>query len=208
VTSVTPLVIDEDILRLVRLIGVNGTPVYVDLHPELYSKVCECFPLVAEKIARNGGSQVLGWQLWKSDILVEGEFHAVWRSAAGDLVDITPKQIAVERILFVPDLHAKYIGAQVDNVRLNITQNRLVDDFIRIAKAIFRLENKGERAIQYELSLPPEELEFHSFLKKLKTTIYAFIIQGGTRNSPCFCASGIKYKHCHGQKLEKFLNRI
>lgn len=120
----TPLEIDDDIRRLISLIGVETTPIYVGLSPEPYARVSECFPSVAEKMARDGGAQVLGWQLWKTAILAEGEFHALWRSPAGVLVDITPKQIPVERILFLPDPQTKYVGAQVDNVRLNITNNR------------------------------------------------------------------------------------
>lgn len=204
----TPDSIDGDVKKLIKLLGTNTTPVYLDVTPESYSQVVECFPAIEEKIRRDGGSQELGWQIWKTEILVEAEFHAVWKSHDGELRDITPKQISIPRILFLPDPRAKYIGAQVDNIRLNITQNRLVDDFIKISKAIFRIENKESRAFEYELRLSGQEAQIYKVLKQMKEDLYFMIMQGSNRNSPCFCQSEKKYKHCHGNKLDEALNRI
>ncbi|HFD31464.1 MAG TPA: zinc chelation protein SecC [Gammaproteobacteria bacterium] len=204
----TPDAIDSDVKKLIELLGTNTMPVYLDVKPEPYSQVVGCFPAVKEKISRDGGTQELGWQIWKTDIIVEAEFHAVWKSPDGKLIDITPKQISVPRILFLPAPGEKYNGSQVDNIRINITQNRLVDDFVEISKAIFRIENKGDRAFEYELKLNGQEAHIHETLNQMKTALYVMIMQGLSRNSPCFCQSGKKYKHCHGNKLDKALNRI
>lgn len=204
----TPDVIDSDVQRLIRLMDAKSRPVYIDVTPEPYAEVVECFPAVQEKISRDGGTQELGWQIWKTNLIVEAEFHAVWKSPDGELRDITPKQIRIPRILFLPDPAAVYNGASVDNIRINITDNKLVDEFIDIAKAIFRIENRGERAFQYKLSLSGREAQLYSALQQTKAEVLALIRQGGTRNSQCFCQSGNKYKHCHGKGLRDVLERI
>lgn len=204
----TPDITDGDVGQLLRLMEVSLSSVYLDVIPEPYAKVVECFPAVVEKIRRDGGSQQLGWQIWKTSLLVEAEFHAVWKSPNGELRDITPKQLPIARILFLPDTRAGYIGAQVDNVRLNITGNRLVDDFIEISKAIFRIQNKGVRAFEYEIRLTDQEAQLHHALLQMHSAIYAMAMQGLTRNDPCFCGSGKKYKRCHGEGLADSLGRI
>ena len=204
----TPDSIDNDVRKLIKLIGTNTEPLNIDVTPEPYAQIIECFPAVEEKIKKDGGSQALGWQIWKTEILVEAEFHAVWKSPEGVLKDITPKQIRIPKILFLPDPRAKYNGTQVDNVRLNITQNRLVDDFIELSKAIFRMENKGSRAFEYKLTFNGQEARLYEALKQMKVGLYFMITQRANRNSPCFCDSGTKYKHCHGNKLNKTLSRI
>lgn len=204
----TPSEIDNDVERIVQQIGTGTRPIFLDVIPEPYAKAGECFPAVEEKIRLDGGRQQYGWQIWKTDILVEGEFHAVWVSHDGQLSDITPKQIPIDRILFLPDTNASYRGCQIDNIRLNITNNRLVDEFIGVSEAIFRIENKGERATQREISLPREEAQLHQTLHAIKAAIWLMLQQGQSRNSPCFCQSTKKYKHCHGALLADALGRI
>lgn len=203
-----PEEINSDVIKLVQLLGIRNEPIYLDVTPEPYSKVIECFPNVDEKISRDGGAHCYGWQIWKTEILIEAEFHAVWKSPDGELRDITPKQIPIPRILFLPDPEATYSGCQIDNVRINTTQNRLVDDFIELSEAIFRFENKGERAFDYEPSLSPKEAHIHGTLNQMKAAVYLMIMQGNSRNSLCFCGSNKKYKHCHGNKLSEALNCI
>lgn len=204
----TPSEIDTEVARLIQQVGAGTRPIFLDVVPEPYAKVAECFPAVEEKIRRDGGGQQIGWQIWKTKILVEAELHAVWVSPDGQFVDITPKQVPTDRILFLPDLNAKYHGCQIDNVRLNITDNFLVDDFISVSEAIFRLENKGERAMQREISLSGQDAQLHQALHQTKAGIYFMLQQGKSRNSSCFCNNGLKYKRCHGNGLADVLARI
>lgn len=203
---VTPETIDEHIETLIKRVGSKSSPIYLDVEPESYAKVGECFPAVGEKIRRDGGTQVLGWQLWSLKHIVEAEFHAVWRSPGGNLTDITPKLIPVCRILFLPDPGAKYAGAQVDNVRLNISGSRLVDDLIAISQARFRLLNKGERSLQHQVRLRGHEADQYKQLAQLEFALLSMVGQGATRNSKCFCGSDAKYKRCHGKNLRKVLS--
>lgn len=204
----TPAEIDNDVKKLVSIVCLNSAPIYLAVETESYAQITECFPAVAEKIRRDGGSQVLGWQIWKSRILVEAEFHAVWKSPEGALKDITPKQLPITKILFLPDPKATYNGAQIDNIRINISGNRLVDDFIAIAETIFKIKNKGERAFQHEVALSEREAALCDALKKMQAAVYLMVLDGMTRNSLCFCRSHNKYKHCHGKKLIEILRKL
>jgi preprotein translocase subunit SecA len=81
----------------------------------------------------------------------------------------------------------------------------LVDDFIAVHDAVFRIENRGERAFQYELSLSGKEAEAHHILNAAKPMLEMMALQGSTRKSPCPCGSGKKYKVCHGKKINKLV---
>ena len=140
--------------------------------------------------------------------MIEAEFHAIWKSTDGNLIDITPKQIQFPNILFLPDSKTEYTGAQVDNIRLNISGNRLVDDFIEIAKAIYKLENRGERAFQSEVSFSGRESQIYQNLKRVRAGVFLMIQTGKSRNSPCFCESRNKYKHCCGKYISKQLRSL
>jgi len=204
-----PEIEDYHVKELIKVVCPGSKPIYVNVEPESFAEKKGCFPAVQQKIERDGGFCVLGWQIWKSEILIEAEFHAIWKSFDGkQLIDITPKEIKFSKILFLPDLKAKYVGNQVDNVRLNISGNRLVDDFIEISKAIFRIENKSERALQYEISLSDSESQIYRNLNRLKAGVYSMIQNGKMRNSLCFCGSRGKYKHCCGKYISKQLKRI
>ena len=203
-----PEIADEHVKELTMIICPESKPIYVNVEPESFAEVNECFPAIEKKIERDDGSRVLGWQIWKTKILIDAEFHAIWKSTVGELIDITPKQILFQKILFLPDSKAKYDGVQVDNIRLNISGNRLVDDFIEIAKAIYRMENKGERAFQYEVSFSGSESQIYQNLKKIQAGVYSMIQNGKSRNSPCFCNSRSKYKHCCRELISKQLKSL
>lgn len=63
-----------------------------------------CSDGVRLKVAADGGVPVYGWTIWEwPPGLVTAEFHCVWRSPAGELMDITPKPHRETRIIFVED---------------------------------------------------------------------------------------------------------
>jgi len=201
-----PSEITDKIRLLLSKIGSHEDPEYVQCRPNQNSPQNECFPLVDERVAADGGERILGWQIWQGQLLVEAEFHAVWKTPEGELIDITPKPIPLERILFVADYKAKYEGRQVNNIRINITGNPIVDEFIAVHDAVFRIENKGKRSLQYELLLSGREANAHQKLSAAKPLLEKMALQGQTRNSPCLCGSGKKYKVCHGKIIRKLIN--
>jgi len=205
----TPSAISEPILSLCRSICASQKPVYVNHSPESYAQISDCFPAVDRKVRECGGQVLYGWQLWEwFDVLLEAEFHAVWLSPENELVDVTPNPFEVEKILFLPDPSMRYEGKQVNNVRVPLSSNPLTRDFIGIWNAIFRIQNKGDRANQSEVSLEGSEAQLHQWLQETRSFVLQMLESGLARNSLCPCNSGEKYKACHGRKLEKKLARV
>ncbi|WP_237051002.1 SEC-C domain-containing protein [Lysobacter capsici] len=174
---------------------------YLAVKPDPEAFVNECFPNVEAKIVRAGGSMLCGWQLWEwPHVLVEAEFHAVWLSPDGGMVDITPKPHGETRILFVPDERRRYDGRVVDNVRMSLRDDQLIRHFIRVSEAIVRVMNRGERASQYgHVSVPAREIEP---LLQAQDFLGRSLVSGLRDHDPCLCGSGGKYKRCHGRRLE------
>ncbi len=193
----TPLAISDKILALCQSISKSESPVYVQCKPEPYAQINECIPAVKKKVKECGGRIRYGWQIWEwPNVLIEAEFHSIWVSPDGQLLDITPKPWVVENILFLPDTDVKYEGKQINNLRVAIGDNPMINDFISICDAIFRFENKGEESVLYE------------WLHEMMLLTHNMIKSGLTRNGACPCGSGMKYKACHGKKLYKKLGRI
>ncbi|HDY7790917.1 TPA: hypothetical protein RQK15_004195 [Vibrio vulnificus] len=198
---------DKWLNQLVTLIGTPSEPRFVGLKKESYSLRNECFPNVDEKVRRDGGSKVLGWQVWQTEYLIEAELHAVWMSPDGALLDITPKPFPISNILFIPDASITYDGSQVDNIRLNTFGNSIVDDLIKVCEAKFLISNKGSRAQEYTLELTDDEAMYWDILQQMQQGIPVMLSQGSTRHQACFCGND-KYKKCHGKYLSYILSRL
>ena len=141
----TPSRIDRHVRELLLKLGSPGAPQYVPVIPESYAKVNECLEAVSEKIRRADGDIAFGWCIWKTPLMTEAEFHAVWKSPSGELIDATPKEPPEERILFVGHGRNLWLdAANVDNVRINNTGSPIVDDLILVNEAIFAIANRGD----------------------------------------------------------------
>jgi uncharacterized protein YecA (UPF0149 family) len=110
--------------------------------------------------------------------------------------------------MFVIDDRLIYEEKQKDNIRINKTDNKLVDDFIEICKAIFYFKNKGKRATQYDFKLSDAEKSKYSELYELKKLFLKMITSNADKNSPCPCGSNKKFKNCHGRDLRIKLSRL
>lgn len=203
-----PETIDKNVHRLAQKVGSRETPIYIDVITESCAIKNECIVAVEEKIKRDNGSRQLGWRIWEMPgVFIEAEFHVVWISPDGMLIDIEPKTEQIKKILFIPDSKVKYDGRRIDNIRLNISGNRLVDDFIRISVAIERFKDKGERSYQRVITLSENEARIYNNLMKFRVMLLHMINNNGTRNSPCLCGSGKKYKHCHSYELDRIIGK-
>lgn len=114
----------------------------------------------------------------------------------------------LENILFLPDLTMQYNGCQIDNIRLNISSNRLVDDLIDISKAIFRFTNKGSLAYQHAITFEGKDAEIIQNLDLIKSSLIKMINNGDSKNSRCFCGRKSKYKYCHGRDLQYTIEHL
>jgi hypothetical protein len=171
------------------------------------SIVNDCFNIVQEKVINDGGKMVIGWQIWKSPFLIEAECHAVWEDEMEKLWDITPKVNNAKNILFLEDDSILYENKQINSVRLNITENELVDQFIETFNAKFRFLNKGDWAQMYDLTdvMSDFEKEMLNALYIAQNGIAQILNKGGNLNSKCFCNSNKKYINCHGANFIKMM---
>lgn len=196
--TTTPGEISRPIKRLIEKVVPGGNGIYLPVNPEAGAVVNECFPNVQAKLERDGGQMLCGWQVWEwPHVLVEAEFHAVWKSPAGALVDITPKTQNETHILFVPDPRLSYQGLAKDNVRVPLRDDQVIRHFIRVSELIVQVMNKGERISQYgHVSVPAHEI---LPLQEARGFLGVSLASGLRDHDACLCESGNKYKRCHGR---------
>ncbi len=106
----------------------------------------ECYENVKRVMAEKGGSMQCGWQIWETlpGVMIEAEFHAVWKDTDAHYHDVTPKEIVgINRTLFLPDNVRKYENRQIDNVRIPLVRDPLLDQFIKNETLYFEATNKG-----------------------------------------------------------------
>ena len=101
--------------------------------------------------------------------------------------------------MFVEDSRIKYEGKQINNTRLNITSNELIDYLIDLYDIYFFITNKGDRASQYLLTefTRDEQLDLNT-LEISYNGINRMIEMGNDPNSKCFCGNPKEFKDCHG----------
>jgi len=203
-TTTTPALLDPAVRRLIEAVTPGGRATYLQVRPEAGATVNGCFSNVRAKCARDGGRMLCGWQLWEwPRVLVEAEFHAVWLSPRGDMVEITPKPQGETSILFVPDERHGYDGTVVDNVRIALQDDQLVQHFIRVSRAIVQVMARDGRTIRRgRASIPAEQI---APLRQAQRFLGHAIHAGLREHDPCLCGSGSRYRRCHGHELERAL---
>ena len=66
---------------------------------------------------------------------MEAEFHAVWNSPRGELIDVTPKRLPVRYILFLRDSKRKFEGRRVLNIRHPLANDALLIEYLSLFEA-------------------------------------------------------------------------
>lgn len=98
----TPVEIDPDVEAFcLQLGGLKAGFVPVIAAPG--AETGWCHRNVAEQVERHGGRPAYGWAIWVNKICLMGEFHAVWVSPAGAMIDVTPAAEGETSIVFAPD---------------------------------------------------------------------------------------------------------
>lgn len=182
--------------ELIAKIDSDSKEVMVPVSVEPYAKPAECFPNVDEKVKRDGGSIVYGWSILLGQFLVEAERHAVWKSPQEELIDITPSISEMTTTLFIPE-DLVYTGQFIDNIRVNITANKVVDDWINIASLRSKIFNTASRNGSY-ITFPVSMNPFYHKYEELNNLYFSYLYYGGTEETCCFCQSIKPYKSCHG----------
>ncbi len=202
--SITPREISPDIKRLCAEIVHEPKPVFLELGPGLEGEVNDCFAVVQRCVERDGGAPCYGWQIWEWPlVMIEAEFHAVWKDRRGDLHEVTPKQVLVQNILFLPDPVRTYQGRQINNIRRPLSSESDVAEFIAAAEREFEFINRGDRADQHgALVLEGPDADEYDQIVKSKAVAMQRVVHRLSqigRNQRCPCGNGKKYKLCHGR---------
>lgn len=185
----TPPKITREIKRLCRKIAPESNLILVPVKPASDASLNECFPNVKSMVEKCGGEISSGWVIWQwANILIEAEAHAVWKSPNGDMIDITPHDAREEAILFLPDGKVIYAGTPIPSNRMALTKSKLVERFIQLYKKWDDMAYLDSAADAKLDSIGRELLEIRNKFNR-----------PASRNSPCPCESGLKYKQCCGQ---------
>lgn len=151
-----PNVLEQEVVDLCSSVAPGQTPVYVKHSPIKGASVRECFPVVIKYAATHGGRLRVGWNIVKlNGIWLEAEFHGVWESPEGILVDLTPRDFPQPQYLFLPDPARQYEGKQVESVFFPLTSNPAVIRHIQLAREFFNETNRGELANANSFTLTP-----------------------------------------------------
>jgi hypothetical protein len=199
----SPTETTEHVEKLLQKMNAEFEPEQINVHVEPFAQIQNCFVNVDEKIKRDGGKVVYGRAIFCTDIICEAEMHAVWESPDGELMDITPREFPFSQIMFVYDENFIYSDQLTDNVRINITDNSLVDDFILLCETLEKFYTYGTRINDNELIVPePARTLIHQY-ENLKIIFKVFLGSAGRPDSVCgLCESGKKYKNCCGKAIK------
>lgn len=156
--------------RLLERLRLNSRPIKLTIEPDVSARPNFCFQNVQDRIARDGGSIVFGWALWRLEpFFIEAEHHAVYRSIGKTrLSDITPAVDKFDRYrVFIRDQSAAYDFDKPHlrrvNVRIpiynNITQINELIGFLEEKDNILRSYPLGEISLNASDSKRWKEIE-------------------------------------------------
>ncbi|MDI1337999.1 MAG: hypothetical protein PSU94_17605 [Lacunisphaera sp.] len=149
-TMYPPKLIKPYVVSFCRSIVRDPTPRFVPVRSRPDAEVRSCFTTVARQVQESGGQMSTGWAIWEwPDVIIEGEYHCVWLSPSGDEIDITPKDPAIKRILFLPDAVRPYGGFQRDNFRKVLCKDKDVLRMAELGRLIHEELNRGELKHQH-----------------------------------------------------------
>ena len=98
----TPTQIDADVQTFASTLG-DLEVSFVPVRPGPEAEAGLCHRNVAEHVALHGGQAVFGYAFWSNSVMLMGEFHAVWRSPTGELIDVTKTAEGEETVCFAWD---------------------------------------------------------------------------------------------------------
>lgn len=198
---ISPKEENEFVKKLLEKIDSEFEPEQVTVRIEKYSEKLNCFANVDRKVELDGGKVHYGWVIFQTNILCEAERHAVWENQNEELFDITPRDIDFDQIMFVPDNDFQYKGQVIDNYRVNITKNKVVDHFIKVCETLSKFYSLGIRKDDWQLEIESHVEKIIYEYEDLKSQLEFYIIGGGNFNTKCICGGNKNYKNCHGKTL-------
>ena len=199
--SPTPRSLYPKLAHFCEQLVAGVTPVWLPVRPASGARAMDCFSVVEARVRAHGGQSVTGWQLWEwPPFYLEAEFHAVWRSPNGQLIDLTPKEIPVHTILFLEDPTRPYGGRRRRNEMCALSGNPVIGDFIEACNEAESIVDLGDRALQTGpikmTSL--EKVRYGELMQQKQRALFHLQRMEGPRKADfCWCGSRKAYKVCH-----------
>lgn len=140
----------QHVLRFCRFVVKRQKPLTVPLQPMPGQAQRDCFAIVEKQVASLGGQRLLGWAIWElPGVFLQAEFHAIWGSPSGELLDLTPRPFPCRSITFIRDPHREYEGRQVDSIRQPLVIDVDVFHYLLLERQMFGILNTGDLAYQH-----------------------------------------------------------
>ena len=99
-----------------------------------------------------------------------------------------------------------------DNVRVNITDNPVVDDLILLKETATKLWQTSTRKSKTIVTVSWPVGKAIEYLNALEVATRMFIYSNNNEDSNCHCGRPMSYKNCHGldlkSELEELLKRV
>jgi hypothetical protein len=139
-----PIQTQREISALVReacrSVITDAEPIHVPVRLESFSRAEDCHGNVAGKVSRDGGLRQSGWVVWEiPEWEIQLEFHSVWQSPNGTLIDVTPALHGGPEVLFVRDPARTYEGNNIPTVHYPYYPSSLCRDYVKVADEIGRM---------------------------------------------------------------------
>lgn len=177
---IVPALKSDSVRRILDILRTGTEAVCLPVEAISGGVVNECFDNVKKSIEELGGSIVYGWKIYETlpDVMIEAEFHAVWIDQQGVMHEVSPQAALLDgsshdEILFVPDPSMGEDGRQVDNLRIALKRDPLIQKFIKNAKRRYKYLNTGDLANYYgEVPMTPELAEITQVGSELQQQIW------------------------------------
>lgn len=134
-----PSEVTSDVQRLAKQLSPDKSPELIPIKTASWAVKNECFAAVEEKVKRHGGTLVYGWDIaeWPN-IKLEAEFHAVWRSPAGSLIDVSCR--SEEHAMFLVDPKREYSGKSIPNHFHPLCKSDVVEEWFALHEEKMAIE--------------------------------------------------------------------
>jgi hypothetical protein len=167
-STTTPRGITADVRQLCKHIGFESQPIFIQVQTRHDAESGECFAATTKQVSEFGGSCVYGWLIWEwPGILIEAEFHAVWKKPDGELIDVARKDERESVVLFLPDPRKEFHGERIDNARLPIGKNPDIKKLIAGKELFHKLFQQKHGNATGAVVLRGELAALHEYLSRL-----------------------------------------
>jgi hypothetical protein len=204
---ISPESTNKYVESLLDLIDSEFLPEQINVKPVENAVPQDCFGNVRKKIQLSSGNIHYGWAIWKSDVIYEAEYHAVWEDDDGVLTDVSVHELPYSKIMFVADNIDKE-RAVPDNFRLNHTTNPVIDEFIKICELKSKILQLADRKSNLQINISEKQYQALLDLDKWKNQILDFAKNQPNCANACHCGSQIMYNKCCEKYLINKLDNI